>query len=78
MDAWSNFLGRKLSEQIQLRREEYLRPLILGQATDYPDYKQRTGYLNALADVERMMAEIKTDEDRKLDGAFGGDAGRPR
>jgi hypothetical protein len=77
MDAMSNFLGRKLTEAIIARREEFLRPLISGQATDYPDYKSRTGYLKALADIEQMMREIRLEEDRRLDGAFGGDAARP-
>jgi hypothetical protein len=76
LDALSSLLGRKLTEAINLRRSEYLRPLIAGQATDYPDYKSRTGYLKALADVERMIEEIRVEEDRRVHGALGaGEAG---
>jgi hypothetical protein len=77
MDAMSNFLGRKLLEEIEVRRAEFLRPLLSGQATDYPDYKHRTGYLKALADVEAIIKRIRVDEDRRLSGAVSSDAARP-
>lgn len=78
MDAMSNFLGRQLTEMIATRREEYLRPLLNGQASDYPDYKHRTGYLKALHEVEQMIESIRVEEDTRLHGAFGPDAIRPR
>jgi hypothetical protein len=43
-----SYLAGKLIEEIAKLREEYLRPLINGQATDYPDYKARTGYLKEI------------------------------
>lgn len=77
MDAMSNFLGRKLTEAIRARREEFMRPLLSGQASDYPDYKARTGYLKALADIEQMIVAVSADEDRRLHGAFGGGEAGP-
>lgn len=78
MDAASNFLGRKLKEGLALKREEMLRPLLNGSATDYADYKNRVGYLKALVDVEEMIAAISLAEDRRVYGAFGGDDDRSR
>ena len=78
MDALSSFLGRKLLERIEARRAEYLRPLLNGQATDYPDYKGRVGYLKALADVEEMIEAIRLDEDGRLHGAARPNEDRPR
>jgi hypothetical protein len=78
MDAMSNFLGRELLGMIEARRKEYLQPLLNGSASDYPDYKHRTGYLKALHDVEIMIESIRTEEDTRLHGAFGPDAIRPQ
>ena len=78
MDAMSNFLGRQLLEMIETRRAEYLQPLLNGSASDYPDYKHRTGYLKALHDVEVMIESIRVTEDTRLHGAFGPDAIRPQ
>jgi hypothetical protein len=78
MDMVSAILGRKLLEEIAHLREEYLRPLVNGQASDYPDYKARTGYLKALYDFEQMIVRISSEEDRRLHGSFGGDEDRPR
>jgi hypothetical protein len=78
MDGASSILGRKLLEEIAQLREEYLRPLVNGQASDYPDYKSRTGYLKALHDFEQTILRISKEEDRRLHGAFGGDEDRPR
>ena len=78
MDAVSAILGRRLIEEIGLKRDEYLRPLVNGQASDYPDYKSRTGYLKALHEFEQMIVRISNEEDRRLHGAFGGDEDRSR
>jgi hypothetical protein len=78
MDGPSTILGRKLMEEIAHLREEYLRPLVNGQASDYPDYKSRTGYLKALHDFEQMIVRISGEEERRLHGAFGGDEDRAR
>ena len=78
MDPISAMLGRRLMEEIGKLREEYLRPLVNGQASDYPDYKSRTGYLKALHDFEQLIVRILDEDDRRLHGAFGRDADRPR
>jgi hypothetical protein len=78
MDGPSSILGRKLMDEIAQLREEYLRPLVNGQASDYPDYKSRTGYLKALHDFEQTIIRISAEDDRRLHGAFGGDEDRPR
>jgi hypothetical protein len=77
MDMVSGLLARKLMEEIGHLREEYLRPLVNGQASDYPDYKSRTGYLKALHDFEQMIKRISNEEDRRVHGSFGGDEDRP-
>ena len=73
-----SYLAGKLIEEIAKLREEYLRPLINGQATDYPDYKARTGYLKALHDFEQLIIRISGEEDRRIHGSFGRDEDRPR
>jgi hypothetical protein len=78
MDPVSAMLGRRLVEEIGKLREEYLRPLVNGQASDYPDYKSRTGYLKALHDFEQMIVRVSAEDDRRLHGSFGRDADRPR
>jgi hypothetical protein len=65
MDAGSLFLGRKLIERIESSRMEYLKPLINGQAADYPDYRARAAYLRALADVQRWISEIDAEEEER-------------
>jgi len=70
MDAYSSFLARKLSEMIKEKREEYLRPLLQGRAADYPDYKARAAYLQALADVEEWLDQINAEEDKDGRGPF--------
>jgi hypothetical protein len=68
MDALSNFLGRELMKRIETKREEMLKPLVMGQAADYPDYRARAAYLKALADVHKMIEDIDLDGDRRPDG----------
>jgi len=63
MDAYSNFLARKLTERIQEQQRSRLRVLIQGVAQDFPDYKFRAGYLQALTDVENWIGEINAEED---------------
>ena len=68
MDALSNFLGRELSKRIAEKRDEMLKPLVLGQAVDYPDYRARASYLKALTDVHRMIEDIDLEADRRPNG----------
>ena len=63
MDATSIFLGKKLIEVIEAKQKEMLRPLIQGAAVDFPDYKKRAGYLEALGDVIKWIDEINAEED---------------
>jgi hypothetical protein len=65
MDATSIFIARRLTEMIEDKRRENLRPLIRGQAADYPDYKKRAGYLEALEDVEQWIGDISAEEDEQ-------------
>ena len=74
MDAMSAFLGRKLIEAMNEKREAHMRVLVAGQAADYPDYRARASYVRALADVEQMITDISLDDDRRPHGAFGRDA----
>lgn len=70
MDATSIFVARKLGEMIEAKQREMLRPLINGQATDYPDYQKRAGYLRALEDVKSWIDEISAEEDDQGRGPF--------
>jgi hypothetical protein len=63
MDATSIFLARKLTEIIEAKQQAMLRPLIQGAATDFPDYKKRAGYLEALGHVLEWIEEIDAAED---------------
>jgi hypothetical protein len=63
MDATSVFLANKLIERIEAKQKEMLRPLINGAATDFPDYKKRAGYLEALGHVIDWIGEISAEED---------------
>lgn len=65
MDATSIFLARKLTEIIKEKQAEMLKPLINGQAADFPDYQKRAGYLKALGDVIEWMDEIDAEEDKQ-------------
>jgi len=78
MDALSNLLGRELMKAINDKREAHMRVLLAGQAVDYPDYRARSSYLRALADVEQMIQDIDLEGDRRPHGAFGGDEARSR
>jgi hypothetical protein len=63
MDATSVYLANKLVEMIEDKQREMLRPLIKGAAADFPDYKKRAGYLEALGDVIEWIGEINAEED---------------
>jgi hypothetical protein len=65
MDATSVFLAKKLTEMIMEKQTEMLRPLIQGQASDFPDYKKRAGYLQALGDVMDWIEDISAEEDKE-------------
>lgn len=63
MDAMSVFVAKKLTEMIEAKQKEMLRPLINGSATDFSDYQKRAGYLKALGDVIEWIDEINATED---------------
>lgn len=63
MDAMSVFVAKKLTEMIEAKQKEMLRPLIQGAATDFPDYQKRAGYLKALGDVIEWIDQINAEED---------------
>ena len=65
------FVARKLIELIEAKQKEMLRPLIQGQATDFPDYQKRAGYLKALGDVVTWIGEINAEEDNEGRGPLG-------
>jgi hypothetical protein len=65
MDAASLFFGRRLLELIQDKQGEMQKPLLLGQALDFPDYKQRAGYLRGLADVVKWMEDITMEDETR-------------
>jgi hypothetical protein len=78
MDALSNLLGRELMKAMTEKREAHMRVLLAGQAVDYPDYRARSSYLRALADIEQMIKDIDLDGDRRPHGFAGRDADGPR
>lgn len=65
MDATSIFLARRLTEIIEEKQKALLRPLIQGAATDFPDYKKRAGYLEALGHVLEWIDQIDAEEDNQ-------------
>jgi hypothetical protein len=78
MDALSSFLGRELMKAITDKREAHMRVLLAGQAVDYPDYRARSSYLRALADVEQMIKDVDLEGDRRPHGFASGDEARSR
>ncbi len=65
MDASSIFVARRLTERIEAKQKEMLRPLINGSAADFPDYKKRAGYLEALGHVLEWIEAIDAEEDEQ-------------
>jgi hypothetical protein len=63
MDAMSIFVAKKLTEMIEDKQREMLRPMIQGAAADFSDYKFRAGYLSALGHVLKWIEEIDNQED---------------
>ena len=63
MDAASLYFGRKLMERIRAKQAEMSKPLLLGLALDYPDYKARAGYLKGLAEVVTWMEAIGMEDE---------------
>ncbi|HEY3623734.1 MAG TPA: hypothetical protein VGL12_15335 [Roseiarcus sp.] len=70
MDAMSVFVARKLVEMIDEKERAMLRPLIQGAAVDFPDYKKRAGYLEALGHVREWIEKINAEEDDQGRGPF--------
>lgn len=52
-------------EMIEAKQAEMQKPLLQGQAIDYPDYRARAGYLRGLADVVSWMMEITMADNEK-------------
>ena len=67
MDAASLYFGRKLLDRVRAKQGEMNKPLLLGQALDFPDYKARAGYLKALSDVVKWMEEIGLEDEEAAD-----------
>ena len=66
MDAASLFFGHKLLDIIHEKRAEMTKVLLQGQGVvDYPDYRHRAGYLSGLADVEKWMAAITLEDEKR-------------
>lgn len=65
MDAASLYFGRRLLEKIREKQAEMTKPLLMGQATDYPDYMKRAGELKAYAQVEKFMDEITMEDEKR-------------
>lgn len=65
MDAASIYWGRRLMELIAEKQAEMTKPLLNGQATDFPDYMKRAGYLKGLVDVLDMMKQIKLEDEKR-------------
>jgi hypothetical protein len=63
LDAASLYFGRRLMELIRDKQAEMQKPLLLGQAIDYPDYRGRAGYLRALAEVVNWMEAITLEDE---------------
>jgi hypothetical protein len=64
MDAMSIFVAKKLTERIEAKQKEMLRPLINGAAADFPDYKKRAGYLEALGHVLEWIEQIDNEDEQ--------------
>jgi hypothetical protein len=65
MDAASIYFGRQLQDRIADKQREMTKPLLMGQAIDYPDYRHRAGYLRGLADVLEWMKQISFEDEKR-------------
>jgi hypothetical protein len=70
MDATSIFVAKRLTQMIEEKQQAMLRPMIQGAAADFPDYKFRAGYLQALGHVIEWIGEINAEEDDQGRGPF--------
>jgi hypothetical protein len=67
LDAASVYFGHRLLDLIHEKQAEMMKKLMQGVAVDFADYKDRAGYLRALADVVTMMEQITmADEKREM------------
>jgi hypothetical protein len=64
VDATSVYYGRRLLEIIREKQAEMSKPLLQGQAIDYPDYMKRAGELKAYAQVIDWMDQIRMEDER--------------
>ena len=65
MDAASLYFGRRLMDMIQEKQAEMTKPLLMGQAVDYPDYMKRAGELKGYANVITMMTQITMEDEKR-------------
>jgi hypothetical protein len=70
VDATSIFVAKRLTQMIEEKQQAMLRPMIQGAAADFPDYKFRAGYLQALGHVIEWIGEINAEEDDQGRGPF--------
>jgi hypothetical protein len=52
-------------DMIREKQGEMTKPLLLGQAVDYPDYRHRAGYLKGLSDVVAWMEKITLEDEEQ-------------
>ena len=64
MDAASLYFGRRLMERVRAKQAEMSKPLLLGLAIDFGDYKARSGYLRGLADVIDWMEALHMEDEK--------------
>jgi hypothetical protein len=65
VDAASIYFERRLLDKIREKQAEMTKPLLMGQAIDYPDYMKRAGELIAYAVVEKFMKEITMEDEKR-------------
>jgi hypothetical protein len=63
LDAASLYFGGRLMKLIREKQAEMSKPLLMGQALDYADYRDRAGYLKALTAVVGWMEEIGMEDE---------------
>jgi hypothetical protein len=65
VDAGSLYFGRRLLDLIREKQEALSKPLLMGQASDWGDYKHRAGYLKGLSDVIAWMEKISFEDEEQ-------------
>ena len=58
MDSMSTWFARKLDAELTKVAEERINWLSSGAAQDYPQYRERVGYLQAIGDVRKIADEV--------------------